>query len=261
MAEFGEGAPCWADAALSDLEAGKRFYGALFGWTFGDGDPERHGYTMAFRDGETAVGLMAKPDGRMPTVWSVYFSSPDAAATAERIRGAGGAVFMGPERVATNGTMLMAADPAGAVFGVWQGEDHPGFGVKDDPGSFCWTELYTRDPETADPFYRAVFGHHGEQVGRAGGDFDYEVWSVAGDPDRRPVAGRMRMGPGTPVELPAHFGVLFAVADCDEAVARVRELGGRVSIAPHDSPHGRVAAVVDDQGAHFTVIDLSKATE
>ena len=35
---FAEGVPCWADAMLSDVEAGKRFYGELFGWTFGEGE-------------------------------------------------------------------------------------------------------------------------------------------------------------------------------------------------------------------------------
>ncbi len=260
MPEFDEGVPCWADALLPDLDAGKRFYGSLLGWTFGASDPEHHDYCLATRDGKPAAGLAAKPDGRMPTVWNVYFATPDASATAGRIRAAGGEVFMGPQSVPPLGTMLMAADPTGAVFGVWQGAEHAGFGTGGEPGSFCWTELYTRDPEAADPFYAAVFGHRAEQVGQAGGDFDYEVWSAAGDPERRPVAGRMRMGPGLPVELPAHFGVLFSVADCDAAVAKTEKLGGRVSIAPHDSPHGRVAAVVDDQGAHFTVIDPANAT-
>ena len=36
---YGEGVPCWVDAQLPDVEAGKRFYGELFGWTFGEGWP------------------------------------------------------------------------------------------------------------------------------------------------------------------------------------------------------------------------------
>ena len=35
MAAFAEGEPCWVDVSLPDVEAGKRFYGELFGWTFG----------------------------------------------------------------------------------------------------------------------------------------------------------------------------------------------------------------------------------
>lgn len=33
-AAFPEGVPCWVDAQLADVAAGKRFYGELFGWTF-----------------------------------------------------------------------------------------------------------------------------------------------------------------------------------------------------------------------------------
>ncbi len=41
---------------LPDLEAGKRFYGELFGWTFSEGSAEHGGYTDAYRDGRAAAG-------------------------------------------------------------------------------------------------------------------------------------------------------------------------------------------------------------
>ncbi len=259
MAAFAGGAPCWTDAVLPDLAAGRRFYGELMGWTFADPDQERHGYSMAFHGGKPVAALMDKPDGRMPTAWNVYFASTDVAATAGRIRAAGGQVIMGPAEVGPAGAMMMAADPSGGVFGVWQGGEHAGFEEKDGPGSFCWTELTTREPAAVDPFYRAVFGYRAEQIGQAGGDFDYEVWTLGGGPDPVYAGGRMRMAADAPDEVPSHFGLLFGVDDCDAAVAAVRELGGTVERGPHDSPHGRLAAVTDDQGARFTVIDLSRA--
>lgn len=259
MTAYAEGEPCWADAVLPDVEAGKRFYGELMGWTFGEPDPARHGYAMAFRGGRPVAALMAKPDGRMPTTWNVYFATDDAAATARAVRAADGQVIMGPEPVGRFGTMAMAVDPSGGVFGLWQGGLQTGFGERDAPGAFCWTELRTRDAEAADPFYRAVFGYRGEQIGRAGGDFDYEVWTLGEEPDAVYAGGRHQMGPELPPELPSHFDLFFGVADCDAAAAAVRALGGRVLTEPQDSPHGRLAAVADDQGAHFTVIDLSRA--
>ena len=50
----------WADLVTPDLEAAKRFYGGLFGWTFRDvaGDPN---YALALRDGEPLAGLFQKP--------------------------------------------------------------------------------------------------------------------------------------------------------------------------------------------------------
>ncbi|MDI5965088.1 VOC family protein [Streptantibioticus silvisoli] len=261
MVEFAAGAPCWADVMLPDLEAGKRFYGPLLGWTFGKPDPDRHRYTLTYRDDKAVGALVAKPDGRMPTVWNVYFASPDARATARAIHEAGGQVFAGPEQVGPFGTMVMAADPVGGVFGVWEGARRPGFSLKDSPGSFCWTELTTRDPETADPFYRAVFGYRTEQIGRAGGAFDYEVWTLPDGPDGAYAGGRLRMDPQAPAALPAHFTVLLGVEDCDEAADQVLGLGGKVRTPPRTSPYGRLAEVTDNQGARFTVIDLSRTAE
>ncbi|MBY8884862.1 VOC family protein [Streptomyces sp. PTM05] len=281
MAAFVEGEPCWADAMLPDLEAGKRFYGELLGWTFDEGDDERHSYTLARRDDKIVAGLIAKPDGRMPTVWNVYFASPDLPGTAARVRKAGGQIITGPAVVGEAGSLLMAADPGDAVFGVWQGAGHVGFQERNGPGSFCWTELYARDKDAVDPFYRQVFGFDAEQIGQADGPFDYEVWTVKGErgpegggavqgedaegeeaerEEKVYVGGRMRMGADSPAELPSHFVVYFGVEDCDRAVATVRRLGGKVDREPQDSPHGRLASVVDNQGTHFTVIDISRRT-
>jgi uncharacterized protein len=259
MAALAEGTPCWADVMVSDLDAAKRFYGELFGWTFQEGE-ERYGYyTDASRDGKLVAALMPKQDGRMPTVWNVYLASRDAAATAGKIEQAGGRLISEPMRVGEFGTMVIACDPGDACFGVWQPETHPGFEKRGEPGSFCWTELRTRDTERVDPFYREVFGYRTKQLGQAGGEFDYEVWSV-GDSDEDTVAGRLHMGPDFPAELPAHFLLYFAVDNCDDAVATVGKLGGAVHFGPHDSPFGRIANVADDQGAVFSVIDTTART-
>ncbi len=259
MHAFPDGAPCWADAALPDLDAGKRFYGELFGWTFADGEEKFGFYTQALQGDQAAAALAPKPDERMPTAWTVYFASSDAAATADRVRAAGGDVAFEPMAVEELGTMMVAADPSGGVFGVWQPGSHTGFSLVDEPGAYCWTELYTRGKDTADPFYRAVFGFVDEPVREADGgepDFDFNVWSLPGDPDKA-VAGRFQMGSGFPAEVPAHFLVYFSVADCDESAATVRSLGGRVTMEPRSTPFGRFAVVADDQGAAFAIIDLT----
>lgn len=256
MSAFSEGAPCWADVSLPDLAAGRRFYGELFGWTFQDQGEESGHYTMAERDGKATAALMGKVDLSMPTAWSVYIASDDAAGTAARIRQAGGQVTFGPDAVGDAGVMLGAIDPGGSFFGVWQGGGHPGFGVVNEPGAFCWTENHTRDADAVDTFYTAVFGYEAQQVGD-GTAFDYKVWTLPGDPQAQ-VAGRMRLGGDMPADVPSAFQVYFVVADCDDAAATVRRLGGRVVKDPQDSPFGRMAVVADDQGATFAVIDVRR---
>jgi predicted enzyme related to lactoylglutathione lyase len=256
MSAFSQGTPCWADVSLPDLAAGQRFYGELFGWTFQDQGEEFGNYAMAAKDGRSAAALMGKADPAMPTAWSVYFASDDAAKTAAAIRQAGGQVVFGPDAVGDVGVMLGATDPGGSFFGVWQGGRHAGFDVVNEPGAFCWTENHTRDADAVDPFYEAVFGYQGQQIGDGTG-FDYKVWSLPGDPGAQ-VAGRMLRGDDVPAGVPSAFQVYFVVADCDDAAATVRRLGGQVVMEPQDSPFGRMAIVADDQGAHFAVIDVRR---
>ncbi|MFF0450195.1 VOC family protein [Streptomyces sp. NPDC004609] len=179
MAVFPEGTPCWVDAALPDVEAGKRFYGELLGWTFRqeNGDP----YVDAFSDGKLVAALAPKSDGRMPTVWNVYFATPDAVALARRITEEGGRLIVPPRRVGTLGAVAVAADPGGAVFGLWQAGERAGFEKQAKPGSFGWTEVYTWDKERADPFYERVFGFSGTDLAPEG--------AAAPGPDRGPQAG------------------------------------------------------------------------
>ncbi|MCX4533418.1 VOC family protein [Streptomyces sp. NBC_00841] len=172
MAAFPRSAPCWVDAQLPDLEAGKRFYGGLFGWTFRAGDAAGGAYADALSDGKLVAALAAKQDGRMPTAWGVYFSTDDIAATVALIRQEGGQVITEPVRVGRAGVLAQAADPGGAVFGLWQAGDRSGFEKQKEPGSFCWTEVYTRQKDRVDAFYEKVFGFLGTDLGASGTDHD-----------------------------------------------------------------------------------------
>ncbi|MFJ8313048.1 MULTISPECIES: VOC family protein [unclassified Streptomyces] len=256
MGGYPEGAPCWADASLSDVAAGKRFYGELLGWTFDEDTGERQGhYTSAFKDGKRVAALQPKRDGRLPTTWTVYLATPDARALASRIREAGGQLITDPVPVPPYGTMAVAADPGGAVFGLWQAEAHTGFELTREPGSFCWTEVYTRDKDQADAFYESVFGYRGgspgspEEVGA-----DFRTWSLPGTEPGTAIGGRSLMSEAFPAELPDHFLVYFSVEDCDATAAACARLGGRVTAQPFDIPYGRMAVLNDNQGATFAVL-------
>jgi predicted enzyme related to lactoylglutathione lyase len=254
MAVFPEGTPCWVDAQLPDLEAGKRFYRELFGWTF---DPDRD---EALLDGRRVAGLLPKRDGRMPTTWTLYLATRDAGALSARIKSAGGQMVMEPYPVGPFGVLALAADPGGAVFGIRQSGDDDGFERTNEPGTFCWMEVYTRRPEAVDTFYATVFGYLGRQAdpaeeGKEPG-FDYRVWSPPGSRpgDDTAFGGRAVITDAFPAEMPGHVLVYFAVRDCDEACETTVRLGGRVAEPAFDTPHGRIAVLHDNQGARFAVI-------
>ncbi|MFI6154122.1 VOC family protein [Kitasatospora sp. NPDC051170] len=254
MAALPEGTPCWADAMFTDLEGAKAFYGDVLGWTFGESSSEFGNYTQAYSDGKAVAAIVPPmPGAEAQSAWCLYLASPDAAATAERIRAAGGEVVMGPMAVGDFGTMVIARDPGGVTFGVWQAGVHVGFEKQDAPGSYAWAEVITREPGKADAFFPAVFPYNVRKM--AGGDFDYRMFLV-GD---RPVLGRMGAeGDFLPPGAPSYVSVYFAVDDTDAAIGRLTARGGKVYFGPMDSPFGRFAAVGDPQGAAFGLIDLGR---
>ncbi|MGW0389519.1 VOC family protein [Streptomyces sp. NPDC003042] len=260
MGEFQEGAPCWADAMFADVEAAKTFYGDVLGWTFGEASTEYGNYTEAYSDGKAVAAVVPPmPGGEAPSQWCLYFASPDAAATAEKIEAAGGELLMEPMQVGNFGTMAIAKEPSGALFGVWQSGEHKGFDKMGEPGSFAWAEVFTRDVKKADDFLPKVFPYGAQQMDPGDdpemADLDFKVFSLGGG--ENPVLGRMKMDKDFPPDLPPYIQIYFAVPDCDEAVAKTKKHGGKLQFGPMDSPFGRFAAVTDPQGAAFAVIDLS----
>ncbi|MER5530980.1 VOC family protein [Streptomyces sp. NPDC002677] len=230
---YREGVPCWVDVQLPDVEAGKRFYGGLFGWTFEDAGP---GAVWARLDGSAVARLARKRDGRMPTVWTVYFATPDARNLARRVLAAGGQIVNDPVPVRDLGTAALVADPQGAVFGLWQAASHPGFGVRHAPGTFAWAQLYTTDIDAANAFYGHLFAD--------------ALFGAGADPDfgRAPVSDVFHAG------MPPQFVVHFRTGDVGAAVEAVRQLGGRVQAPPFETSYGKAAVVTDNQGASFALL-------
>ncbi|MFE0477110.1 VOC family protein [Streptomyces sp. NPDC058947] len=255
MAVQPEGSPCWADAMFSDLEGAKRFYGDLLGWTFAESSTEYGNYTEAYAGGKAVAAVvppMPGQDGQEGlSQWCLYFAAEDAAATAARIREHGGEVLMEPMQVGDFGTMCLARDPGGVVFGVWQAGTHEGFQAMGEPGAFAWAEVFTREPEKSDAFFPAVFSYR--QKDMEDGEMDFRVYDLG----ERSVLGRMRMTDDFPPEMPPYINVYFTVEDCDAAVAKATELGGVLRFGPMTTPFGRFAAISDPQGANLSLIDLT----
>ncbi|CAM5443473.1 VOC family protein [Streptomyces pilosus] len=231
--QYSEGTPCWVDAQLPDVEAGKRFYGDLFGWTFED---QPQGTVRALKEGEPVASLAHKTDGRLPTVWTVSFATPDAEATCRRIRAGGGQIVSPPLPFGDLGVTALVTDPEGAVFSLWQGARTPGFGRRREPGTFAWVQLYARDTEAANTFYGDLF--HEALFG----------------PDADPAFGRAPVTDVFAAEMPPHLLVHFATGDLAAALAEVARLGGRVQVPPFETSYGTAAVVTDNQGASFALL-------
>ncbi len=254
MTTYAPGTPSWVDLGSPDLDASVEFYGGLFGWDVPESEnaEQTGGYRQAMRDDKPVGGIMPLMQEGQPTAWTTYVSVEDADATAAAVKEAGGAVLAEPMDVMDLGRMAIFADPAGAVFGVWQPGTFAGAGIVNEPGAISWNEVNTRDPEAAKAFYGAVFGWDFE-------DSEHQLGTYTsiklGD---RPVGGMIDLTGRAPDEVPAHWQVYFAVEDTDATVEAVKERGGSVIFEPVDIDAGRFAILTDPHGASFAVIALSE---
>jgi uncharacterized protein len=257
MTTLTPGTPGWVDLGTGDLEAAKRFYGELFGWTTKTStEPESGGYTTFHKDGKPVAGVGSLMSQDQPTAWTTYVITDSADDSAAKVEAGGGKVVMGPFDVFAYGRMAVLLDPTGAAFAVWQPGSMIGGELFNVPGSLIWNELMTRDAQGAKEFYSAVFGWGADDL--AFGSVNYTEWRLGG----KSVGGMMPMtGDEWPADLPPHWMVYFAVEDCDAAADRAGELGGSVSVPPTDIPPGRFAVLTDPQGAVFSILQPKDQTE
>jgi len=231
------------------LAATQQFYGALFGWEFRPGPQQLGPYTRALLDGREVAGIgQLPPDRQLPIAWTPYLASDDVNRTAETVRSCGGTIGVGPLDAEDAGRLAICSDPSGAVFGVWQAAAHLGAAVTGVPGTPAWNELMTFESASVVKFYTTVFGYEQEPVVSA--DFDYVTLNLGG----RPVAGVHGVGHALPRDRGPHWMTYFEVADTDEALDRLVDLGGHVLRPAQDSALGRVATVADPEGARFSLL-------
>jgi predicted enzyme related to lactoylglutathione lyase len=252
--EYIPGVPMWIDLGTSDVEAAKRFYGALFGWEWQSAGPDAGGYGFFNLGGKMVAGVGPLMSEQQPVAWSTYIDSADADATVAKAREAGGTVILEPMTVMEAGRMAFVIDPTGAAIGIWQPLQHTGAQLANEPGAFTWNELATRDIEAAKKFYKAVFDW--DAVTSPFGETTYTEWKI-GD---RSIGGMREMGPNDPPQVPPHWLVYFAVGDTDNSVATVGEAGGQVLMPPMTIDPGRFSVVTDPQGAPFAIIAVNPAT-
>ena len=248
FSSYPPGTPSWVDYQAPDTAAAVSFYGSLFGWRTNDLGPEAGGYAMFQKDGANVAGVGPAMGEGQPAAWTTYVNVIDAEATAARADVGGGTILVEPMAVMEAGTMAIFSDPTGAVIGIWQPGQHHGADVANDPDTWCWNELNTRDTAVATRFYGHVF--EWDAVTSDMGETTYTEWKVAD----KTVGGMLPMPPQVPAEVPAHWLVYFAVADTDVTVTSAEKLGATVLVPPTDIPPGRFAVLADPAGAPFGVI-------
>ncbi|WP_030550760.1 VOC family protein [Streptomyces exfoliatus] len=269
--DFVPGSPCWLDLGAPDVPAAAAFYGAVLGWEYesmgeepgeGQGEGEEMEGGMFRKDGKVVAGLGKLTEAGARSAWMIYYCVTDADATTRAVQNGGGRVRVPPRDLDEWGRMAQFSDPMGGEFAVWQPGTNKGVDLVDQPGSLSWTELYTSDASAAKEFYGTILGWRFTDMPAPGGGGTYSLITPAGLPDERMHGGLMELRKedlaltnGRPYWHP-----VFAVADCDAAVAKVTENGGSVQMGPEDAEGvGRLAVCLDPSNADFVVLTPSES--
>jgi uncharacterized protein len=250
------GVPCWADLTTPDVAAAQPFYAAVLGWSFPPADDAYGGYVIAEADGSTVAGIGPLTNGGQSPAWTLYLASDDADKTAAAISEAGGTVLAAPFDVGPLGRMLIAIDPSGGAFGVWQAGTHIGASLVNASGGITWEDLRSTNPDAARAFYGQVFGFDFHALEDAGPE--YTTFHLTGE--EAPLGG---IGPmfGEADGTPSHWLVYFSVPDVDASLAAADSHGARLAGPAFDTPYGRMASLLDPAGAAFLLVQTDPNQE
>ena len=240
-----------------DLQAAKRFYAGLFGWTYRDTKSGSDDYAEASMDGHLVAGLVQKPlvtGQRRQSVWLTFFAVRDVDSAAALAKQHGARLIAPPHDIANRGRAAVFADPQGAVFAVLASASGDAPDEMAEPGEWIWSSLSTTDPDTAAGFYQSLFDYEVFQLPPDEGD---QHLMMAGDGYARASANPLPAGSTT---ARPHWLNYVHVEDVGRMAGRVRALGGRVLVEPRPDRHGgKVAIVADPLGAPFGLLEWPDA--
>jgi uncharacterized protein len=232
------GRPVWHDLVTTDLDAAKRFYGALFGWTFQEFEVREGKYALASLDGKPVAGIL-KPARRDVNVsqWLTYFSVADVDAAAKAGKEAGATVAVPPRDLANQGRAALLVDPQGAPVALARLKGGDPTPAPPPLNGWLWVDLWSPDPAASLAFYRGLLG-----LEPAVDDMDETPYTVLRHGDRA-YAGMIRI---PQPEIRPNWLPILRVEDVDAVAARAAQLGGRVLLAPRQEIRAGKAAIIAD---------------
>jgi uncharacterized protein len=246
----------WYDLMTTDMEAAKRFYSDVLGWSIHDSAMPGMDYAVITTDGCDMGGIMPVPPnapGGRP-MWIGYIYSADVDADAKRAVKLGGSIHQEAMDIPGVGRFAVIADPAGATFILFTPlpVEAPARGGSSAMGAVGWNELHAGDLDTAWTFYSQMFGWAKGTVMPMGAMGDYVLFQI----DGKDVGGMMKKQDMPPMPMWLYY---FNVDGIDAAVARITKGGGKIAMGPHQVPGGQwIVMALDPQGGSFQLLSATK---
>jgi predicted enzyme related to lactoylglutathione lyase len=118
-----QGVFSWNELLTKDVEAARKFYMELLGWTTEEMPMPSNGSYIIFKVGDEQVAGMMKMPPQVeqmgaPPYWGPYISVDDVDAIAAKVEAMGGSILAPPMDAEGVGRFATLQDPQGAVFGI-----------------------------------------------------------------------------------------------------------------------------------------------
>jgi len=239
----------WHDLLTTDIEASRKFYGGLFGWTFEEvpislGFGNSGNYLLIRHKGELVGGMVDTE--RLGTKvnnsqWVVLMSVDDVDLAVQNVLDAGGEIMTPPTDLNERGRIAVVTDNSGALFAILQTRDGDPIDSSAAFGSFMWDEVWVPDSAAAANFYSSIAPFQPVSL-ETGRDSVYRGLAV----DGRPRMGILQ----DPIEeLPPTWASYIRVEDMG-VLDKVAALGGEVLLpAATRDVGGQVALIAGPSGA------------
>ncbi|MBI1948884.1 MAG: VOC family protein [Deltaproteobacteria bacterium] len=238
---------CWHDLMTTDPRRAREFYAALMPWKTRPQMLQPLGETQRIEAGGTEVGgIVSLPESEgIASHWMPYVQVKNLDGVIKRAKELGGFVPVPATKLDGVGRFAVIADPRGAHISPIELSAAMPMPAGSQPGWSTWNEVLSDDPAASARFFAGVFGWkvRESEMGNLG---KYLIF-VDGKDD---VAGAMKAPDG----VAPHWLCYWATNDLDRSVAKVKERGGQVPMAPMNIPNiGRIAVAVDPTGASFAL--------
>jgi len=238
----------WHDLVTPDLEAAKRFYSGLFGWSFRD---IGSGYSVAYNEGEPVGGIFERPlaagSHRQP-LWLSFIAVGDAGNIVRAAEQDGAKLLAGPKGHPNRGDQAVLSDPEGAMFAVLASSNGDPADYLPSTGDWIWSAVLVHDPDQEAAFYQKVF--------------DYDVFDISEGEPLQVVLSSQDYARATirPLVHGAHgrprWLGFVRVADVASSASKAKSLGARVLVEPRtDRQGGRIAVIADPSGAPLGLME------
>lgn len=244
----------WADLFTTESNTTARFYSSLFDWSVRTIADAQGKYVILSSSAGPVVGIARGPDrkdGRPASRWMAYFSTDGIDDAAAAVTQNGGRILAGPGAIPERGMHALAADPAGALFGLMTSTAGDPVDAEAAEGGLLWFNLFARDPQALAPFYADVAG------------LESRDWRRGAVMLTREGVDRASISPlGEETSATATWVPFFKVASMDRKLKLARRLGAKLVVEPDTLENGtRVAVLADTTGGIFALAETPHSEE